>query len=360
MGGLGLAACAVAALSAPMPALARSVPRHLGAFAAARRDASTGASRRPAKYSTIYSSQRILPLERPPDPSSYSGNGDINEVSYVQSQARLLRDWMKGKRSIVCLTGAGMSTESGIPDYRGSNGSYFRGHKPIIHHEFMTSLSQRKRYWSRSLVGYSPFANAQPNLGHLALAQLEALGAIGVDLEECTSFDQLGDGCFGDLDVLGGGGRSVSVITQNVDTLHTKAGLKHCLHLHGRGDLVRCMNCDATLDRKDYHDQLAQWNQNWLTSSEQEGRKETELRPDGDAELGASVSYDDLILPPCPRCGDHHTHDDTIQMNGTISGGDQSIIKTDVVFFGDSVPKHRFDISYAAIDAADGVLCIGE
>eukprot|EP00581_Thalassiosira_minuscula_P001055 CAMPEP_0183749386 /NCGR_PEP_ID=MMETSP0737-20130205/68257_1 /TAXON_ID=385413 /ORGANISM="Thalassiosira miniscula, Strain CCMP1093" /LENGTH=302 /DNA_ID=CAMNT_0025985139 /DNA_START=465 /DNA_END=1370 /DNA_ORIENTATION=- len=262
-----------------------------------------------------------------------------------------------------------MSTESGIPDYRGNKGSYFRGHKPIIHHEFMNSEKQRQRYWARSLVGYSPFANAQPNLGHEALAKLEKKGVIGVQLEECTGFDMLGDSCFGSLPTTNGNNdvnRVVSIITQNVDTLHSKAGVKHCLHLHGRGDLVRCMNCGFTRERKEYHDQLTEWNRDWLDEAisatstnavDNTNGKKAELRPDGDAELG-QVSYDELILPPCPRCGEkHHANNNTINVGYGEDG--QSFFKTDVVFFGDSVPRHRFDISYAAVDAAEGILCIG-
>ncbi|KAL3786827.1 hypothetical protein ACHAW5_009232 [Stephanodiscus triporus] len=330
-------------------------------------------SSRPFECSAIHASQRILPLERPPDPSSFSSPIDNNDVTpdydvmgtgYVQNQTRILREWMRNKQSIICITGAGMSTESGIPDYRGNKGSYFRGHKPIIHHEFMTSSSQRKRYWARSLVGYSPFANARPNSGHKALAELETRGLIGVDLDECTNFDRLGFSCFGHfLDEIDGkdvAARKLSVITQNVDILHSKAGVKNCLHLHGRGDLIRCMNCGFTRDRKDYHDELARLNSDWLneaTSSVDgigDGSKDgsVELRPDGDAELHPGVSYDEFILPSCSRCGNAKLEEDLQQEQ-------RSFFKTDVVFFGDSVPKHRFDISHAAIDAADGVLCIG-
>ena len=361
-----------------------------------RRSATTGTttSRGPttssysSKYSDmLYASQKnILPLHRPPDPSSFSSfkddgndNNNIGGTSYVQKQAMLLRNWMRHKQSIICITGAGMSTESGIPDYRGNNGSYFRGHKPIIHHEFMSSPTQRKRYWARSLVGYSPFANAQPNLGHEALAKLEARGYIGVKLEDCSDFEHLGASCMGQWDGGGGGGahgvtleslagaRKISIITQNVDTLHSKAGVKHCLHLHGRGDLVRCMSCGLSRDRKEYHNELVEWNQDWLNeyapgvnndsaSSSSTNDKRSDLRPDGDAELGLRVSdYDELVLPSCPRCGETNDDDHSSQSPPQLP----PFFKTDVVFFGDSVPKHRFGISNAAIDAADGVLCIG-
>lgn len=322
-------------------------------FFVRRSATSREASSRSSKYLAMFASQKNLPLDRPPDPSSFSSSSDDNEASYVKQQALLLRNWMRHKQSIVCITGAGMSTESGIPDYRGNNGSYFLGHKPIIHHEFMTSPSQRKRYWARSLVGFSPFANAQPNMGHVALAKLEMMGYVGVQIEDCTDFEELGASCVGHFDGAEGGmaaTRRISVITQNVDILHSKAGVKNCLHLHGRGDLVRCMNCGFSRYRKDYHDELIELNHNWLSEYTAASKRNAELRPDGDAELGQRVSYDELILPSCTECG---------RMKSHIDESRQSFFKTDVVFFGDSVPKHRFGISHAAIDAADGILCIG-
>jgi NAD-dependent deacetylase sirtuin 4 len=232
----------------------------------------------------------------------------------------------------------------------------------------------------------------------LALAALEAGGHVGVDLDDgrwCDAdiFDRLGRGCVGppppsDETTRSGNKendavvavaraasrrRRISVITQNVDTLHSKGGVKHCLHLHGRGDLIRCMNCGYTCDRMDYHDELTNSNRDWLdelaafTSASggaddgaagDDGRRAVEPRPDGDAELVDRVgapSYDDFVLPPCTRCGGNvaASSDENFQQ------GQRSFFKTDVVFFGDSVPKHRFDISYAAIDASDGILCIG-
>ncbi|KAL3780564.1 hypothetical protein HJC23_004156 [Cyclotella cryptica] len=277
-------------------------------------------------YSAIHSSHRILPLERPPDPSSLSST---HSVDYVKEAADHLRTWMKNKTSVLCLTGAGMSTESGIPDYRGHRGSYFQGHKPIVHHEFMSSEATRKRYWARSLLGYSPFANAEPNLGHKALASLEERGLIGVKVKKQDDHPQPS--------------AVISTITQNVDVLHSKGGLKHVLHLHGVGNVVRCMKCGMTRDREAYHDELFEWNQKWLRKISKgigNGANDSELRPDGDAVMLVD-SYDEMILPGCQSCGV------------------AEIMKTDVVFFGDSIPQDRVDLANRAVDAADGLLCIG-
>ena len=98
--------------------------------------------------------------ERSPDPSSLFASDNVA----LQEKVRMLVDWWQGKSSVFCISGAGLSTESGIPDYRGSKGSYFEGHKPMIHQQFMESDSQRKRYWGRSMVGWSKFDSAQPNV----------------------------------------------------------------------------------------------------------------------------------------------------------------------------------------------------
>ena len=270
------------------------------------------------KHTAIYSSQRIMPLERPPDPTTFTDDD-------IHNQAQILREWMLGKKSILCISGAGMSTESNIPDYRGSNGSYHRGHKPIIHHEFMNSHQSQQRYWSRSLVGYSAFSNAKPNNGHKALAKLEKEKYIGVDLDdECTAFDRLSQSCFGSN--VSDEKKRLSVITQNVDSLHSAGGLKYCMHLHGRGDLVECQNCGHTQDRMDYHKQLAERNEEWLskaTAKSESINQTKDQRPDGDVEI--DVSSDKLFLPPCP-CGDHHTKTDGVD--------NLSFFKTSVVFFG--------------------------
>lgn len=164
------------------------------------------------------------------------------------------------------------------------------------------------------------------NTGHEALAFLEEKGFIGVKVTHDNH------------------NKIISTITQNVDILHSKGGLNHVLHLHGKGNIVRCMECGITKDRAEYHDELLQWNQKWIeriSQRSEKGTDDSELRPDGDAELQQIDSYDEFTLPGCKTCGE------------------SDIIKTDVVFFGDSIPRDRVDLANAAVDAADGLLCIG-
>lgn len=228
----------------------------------------------------------------------------------------------------------------------------------------MTSETTRKRYWARSLMGFTPFANAQPNLGHISLATMEEKGWIGAELNDCQEFS-VGESCIGSASNPANITRKISTITQNVDTLHSKAGLKHVLHLHGRGDLVKCMACGLTRDRKEYHNQLFEKNREWVKSSTPGTKNDTDdkLRPDGDAEVNGN--FDEIILPSCPECGEDSTtaniqskHDNN-HLKSDEGDNQQSFFKTDVVFFGDSIPRDRVSLSNAAIDASDGVLCIG-
>ena len=101
--------------------------------------------------------------ERPPDPNSFLTPAQLEE------KVSMLADWWQGKEKVFCITGAGLSTDSGIPDYRGNNGSYHRGHKPMIHQQYMESEYQRKRYWGRSMVGWKGFDLAKPNVSTLFL-----------------------------------------------------------------------------------------------------------------------------------------------------------------------------------------------
>lgn len=143
------------------------------------------------------------------------------------------------------------------------------------------------------------------------------------------------------------GSQKMSIITQNVDGLHRKAGSKFLTELHGRNDRLKCMACGSFHSRHEFHDSLHEMNVKWveevkgntITNGSTKKNGKEELRPDGDAYI-AKETYDDIEIPACYSCGD-------------------GFYKPDVVFFGDSVPKHRVERCYGAVDAADGLLCIG-
>jgi NAD-dependent deacetylase sirtuin 4 len=268
------------------------------------------------------------PPERPPNPHT------LLSCQELQNRVDLLLEWLDTKTNVLTITGAGLSTESGIPDYRGHNGSYHRGHKPMIHDQFMSSHQQRQRYWGRGMVGWRDFDTRQPNAGHVALATLERLGTIGVTFEDNAAYyspDREEDW------MASSGDQHMSLITQNVDSLHRKAGSQHMTELHGRTDQLKCMQCGARRDRVDFHDELEDLNHDWLQQALAQ-QDETSARPDGDAYV-KSDDYSAVVVPPCTHCG--------------------GFLKPDVVFFGDTVPKHRVERCRAAVDAADGLLCVG-
>jgi len=245
---------------------------------------------------------------------------------YLETNVNKLLEWFQQipSNNIVCITGAGLSTESGIPDYRGHDGSYQKGHKPMIHDEFMRFESSRQRYWGRSMAGYQYFQTRKPNIGHYSLTKLEKMNKIGVKYNNNVG--------------------SLSIITQNVDALHSESGTKHVLELHGRGKRLVCMNCGSHHSRHDFHQDLIQLNQEWIQQNIPQvitnSSTNTEARPDGDASLSSETDYGPIQIPPCNTC-------------------DDGFYKPDVVFFGDNVPKDDVNVCYSAIDAADGLLCIG-
>ncbi|WP_110689139.1 NAD-dependent protein deacetylase [Salinicola endophyticus] len=202
---------------------------------------------------------------------------------------------------LFVLTGAGVSTASGIPDYRDASGAWKRP-PPVSHQAFMASRAVRQRYWARSLVGFRALAAARPGEAHRALAALEAGGGIS------------------------------QLVTQNVDGLHQRAGSQRVIDLHGQADLVVCMQCGATLMRHALHDELARRNPSWLDLP-------AAVAPDGDADL-EGVDFTDFVLPDCQRCG-------------------VGILKPDVVFFGDNVPRARVQAAFDALERAPAMLVVG-
>jgi NAD-dependent SIR2 family protein deacetylase len=220
--------------------------------------------------------------------------------AFTGDAATQLRDWVNAHRRIVVLTGAGVSTASGIPDYRGPDGIWKRN-APITYQQFMRESAMRARYWARSFVGWPRVARAQPNRAHRALVELEARGRIGL------------------------------LVTQNVDGLHARAGHRHVIDLHGRIDQVICMECTARAPRAEIQQRLADAHPEWLNLS-------ASTAPDGDANLDG-VDFDSFTPPPCPRCG--------------------GLLKPDVVFFGENVPRERVTAAQNAIENADAMLVVG-
>src|SRR5579864_8215067 len=175
-----------------------------------------------------------------------------------------LQEFVDRHPRLFVLTGAGCSTNSGIPDYRDSHGNWKRT-PPVSYQAFMGDEATRQRYWARSLVGWRRFGRAQPNDAHRALAQLEAQG------------------------------RCELLVTQNVDRLHQAAGSREVIDLHGRLDLVRCLACSTTTSRADFQQVLADLNTEWISLDAAD-------LPDGDADI-ESLDFSGFIVPPCASCG---------------------------------------------------------
>jgi len=210
-----------------------------------------------------------------------------------------LADLLRGRRTLV-LTGAGCSTESGIPDYRGPE-TRKRARNPIQHREFVSNAEARQRYWARSTLGWPRFAEARPNEGHRALAKLQASGAVS------------------------------ALLTQNVDRLHQAAGSTGVVELHGALHEARCLQCGAVEPRSELQGRILESNRDF-------DRQQVELAPDGDAELSRDAIAN-FIVPACLACG--------------------GVLKPDVVFFGDSVPREKVEHSFALLDASDALLVVG-
>jgi NAD-dependent SIR2 family protein deacetylase len=218
----------------------------------------------------------------------------------VAERIDLASDILAGRRTAV-LTGAGISTDSGIPDYR-SPGSPPR--TPMTLEMFLSSPEFRRHYWARNHVGWRHMDAALPNPAHLALTGLQ---------------DQ---------------GRVSAVITQNVDMLHTKAGTRGVLELHGCYGRVRCLRCDWRISRHRLAQQLEEINTGF--AERVAGRGAIEVAPDADAMLADTT---DFRMIDCPHCG--------------------GILKPDIVYFGETVPKPLVEQSFSAVDEADALLVVG-
>lgn len=202
---------------------------------------------------------------------------------------------------VVVLSGAGLSTESGIPDYRGPRGAVLRRHAPMTFQAFTGDVDARRRYWARSHLGWGRIRAAHPNDGHRAVAAWESEGWI------------------------------LGTITQNVDGLHAAAGSKRVVDLHGRLDRVVCLDCRDLTSRQELDDRLAAANAEWQGAVRR-------WNPDGDVDLDDDHLATFTVVP-CARCG--------------------GVLKPDVVYFGESVPRDRVDQCYAWVDGARAMIVLG-
>jgi NAD-dependent SIR2 family protein deacetylase len=211
-----------------------------------------------------------------------------------------LPDFIERNPRLFVLTGAGCSTDSGIPDYRDADGGWKRA-QPVTLQAFMRDPLTRRRYWARSLVGWQRFGHAAPNAAHYALARL------------------------------GDRGNVERLVTQNVDRLHQAAGSTDVIDLHGRMDLVRCMDCWRLQPRAELQDELMSLNPSWA-------QLDARTAPDGDADLDGR-DFQAFQVPPCSYCA--------------------GVLKPDVVFFGESVPKERVEMAMNHLQRADAMLVVG-
>ncbi len=204
---------------------------------------------------------------------------------------------------LTVLTGAGLSTGSGIPAYRDAQGQW-QHPPPTQHQAFVRDAAVRRRYWARSFVGWLRFGLATPNAGHTALARLAQAGHIH------------------------------TLITQNVDGLHQRAGSQAVIELHGSLAQVRCLGCQQVFART----QMQEWLREANPGRDPQARQAARTAPDGDAHLQDGEDAD-FVVPPCPACG--------------------GVLKPDVVFFGDNVPRERVAQAMQAVADSAGLLTVG-
>ncbi|MET0254326.1 MAG: NAD-dependent protein deacetylase [Luteibacter sp.] len=211
-----------------------------------------------------------------------------------------LRAFVAAYPRLFVLTGAGISTDSGIPDYRDGQGAWKRS-PPMTLQMFMSGEPARARYWARGMIGWNHFSAVRPNAAHRALARMEREGRVEL------------------------------LLTQNVDGLHEAAGSLNVVDLHGRLDRVRCMQCGDITPRETMQARLREANPDWLGL-------QASVAPDGDADLDG-VDFASFHVPPCSVCG--------------------GVLKPDVVFFGENVPRARVDTAWAHLARADAMLVVG-
>ncbi len=208
-------------------------------------------------------------------------------------------EFVRAHQRLLVITGAGCSQPSGIPAYRDHQGNW-QHPPPVQYAQFIGDIDVRRRYWARSAVGWHRISGARPNAAHTALAELERRTDLAL------------------------------LVTQNVDRLHSAAGSRRVIDLHGRLDQVRCLGCGSVSERALLQRRLEADNPRWHASGE--------MRPDGDVDIPAALS-EQFSIPACEVCG--------------------GILKPDVVFFGENVPGERVEAVWRGLDKAAGLLVVG-
>lgn len=239
----------------------------------------------------------------PHRPHTRRATGAFEPTQILRGSVDDARELLGSLERVAVLTGAGISTDSGVPDYRGPASQRAT---PMLFDEFVREVSNRRRYWARSYQGWAQMGQASPNQGHFSLSRWE----------KSDHPNHL-----------------VGVITQNVDGLHEAAGTTRLVTLHGRIADVVCLDCHNISARAELQQRLAELNPHVEL---QPFLGHAELRPDGDAVVD---EWQTFRLASCRRCG--------------------GVLKPDVVFFGEPVPTERVEASYAMVDAADALLVAG-
>jgi NAD-dependent SIR2 family protein deacetylase len=229
-------------------------------------------------------------------PVAASAAGTDDAIEYAAALLDVVADG-----GVLVLTGAGISTESGIPDYRGPTGAT-RRHPPMTYQSFVGDEAARHRYWARGFLGWRQIADARPNAGHRALSELQRAGLLG------------------------------TIITQNVDGLHQAGGAHDVVELHGGLDRIRCLDCGQATTRAELHERLRRSNPAFAPEV-------LAANADGDVDLPDSALAG-FVAPICPNCA-------------------STLVKPDVVFFGESVPPQRVARCYELVAAARSMLVLG-
>jgi NAD-dependent SIR2 family protein deacetylase len=224
--------------------------------------------------------------------------GDRGGQAEDRDSFEMLAEVLLGGGAVV-LSGAGLSTESGIPDYRGATGRARSG-QPMTYQAFTGSVAARQRYWARSHLGWRHITGAAPNAGHRAVAELDRRGLLA------------------------------GIITQNVDGLHQAADARDVTELHGSLHRVVCLSCWQRTPRLALDDRLRTANPSWTAGAD------TAVNPDGDVDLEETAGF---VVVDCDECG--------------------GVLKPDVVFFGENVPKQRVEACYAMVSAARALVVLG-